>query len=193
MIEAQPFKGGRKGADGGIDGYLYFKADGRVTEKAVVSVKGGEHADVKMIRDLIATVQSEGAKLGIFITLAPPTKPMVTEAAAAGLYQTSVYENRKFSKIQILTIADLFDGHSPDMPFRDAHHVTGAAVKRAEVLGVDLPGMPLAEFQALCQGITPAVFEVLTPAASAGSRQSYGGAAPDQVRLQVARWREKLS
>ncbi len=120
MIEAQPFKGGRKGADGGVDGYLYFKADGRVTEKAVVSVKGGEHVDVKMIRDLIATVQREGAKLGIFITLAPPTKPMVTEAAAAGLYQTSVYENRKFSKIQILTIADLFDGHRPDMPFRDA-------------------------------------------------------------------------
>ena len=57
MIEAQPFKGGRKGADGGVDGYLYFKADGRVTEKAVVSVKGGEHVDVKMIRDLIATVQ----------------------------------------------------------------------------------------------------------------------------------------
>ena len=93
------------------------------------------------------------------------------------------------------TATDLADWlvRTLDMPFRDAHHVTGAAVKRAEVLGVDLPGMPLAEFQALCQGITPAVFEVLTPAASAGSRQSYGGAAPDQVRLQVARWREKLS
>ena len=93
------------------------------------------------------------------------------------------------------TATDLADWlvRTLDMPFRDAHHVTGAAVKRAEFLGVDLPGMPLAEFQALCQGITPAVFEVLTPAASAGSRQSYGGAAPDQVRLQVARWREKLS
>ena len=93
------------------------------------------------------------------------------------------------------TATDLADWlvRTLDMPFRDAHHVTGAAVKRAEFLGVDLPGMPLAEFQALCQGITPAVFEVLTPAASAGSRQSYGGAAPDQVRLQVARWRETLS
>ena len=93
------------------------------------------------------------------------------------------------------TATDLADWlvRTLDMPFRDAHHVTGAAVKRAEALGVDLPGLPLAEFQSLCQGITPAVFEVLTPAASAGSRQSYGGAAPDQVRLQVARWREKLS
>jgi len=93
------------------------------------------------------------------------------------------------------TATDLADWlvRTLDMPFRDAHHVTGAAVKRAEALGVDLPGLPLAEFQALCQGITPAVFEVLTPAASAGSRQSYGGTAPDQVRLQAARWREKLS
>ncbi len=93
------------------------------------------------------------------------------------------------------TATDLADWlvRTLDMPFREAHHVTGAAVKRAEALGVDLPGLPLAEFQALCQGITPAVFEVLTPAASAGSRQSYGGAAPDQVRLQVARWRERLA
>ena len=93
------------------------------------------------------------------------------------------------------TATDLADWlvRTLDMPFRDAHHVTGAAVKRAEALGVDLPGLPLAEFQALCQGITPAVFEVLTPTASAGSRQSYGGTAPDQVRLQAARWREKLS
>ena len=93
------------------------------------------------------------------------------------------------------TATDLADWlvRTLDMPFRDAHHVTGAAVKRAEALGVDLPGLPLTEFQALCQGITPAVFEVLTPAASAGSRQSYGGAAPDQVRLQATRWREKLS
>lgn len=117
MIEAQPFKGGRKGADGGVDGYLYFKPDGRVTEKAVVSIKGGEHVDVKMIRDLIATVNRERAKLGIFVTLAAPTKPMVSEAAAAGLYQSPLHG--KFPKIQILTIDDLFAGRRPDMPFRD--------------------------------------------------------------------------
>ncbi len=80
-----------------------------------------------------------------------------------------------------------------DMPFRDAHHVTGAAVKRAEALGVDLPGLPLAELQALSPGITAAVFDVLTPAASAASRTSLGGTAPDQVRRQVALWRERLA
>jgi site-specific DNA-methyltransferase (adenine-specific) len=118
MIEAQPFKGGRKGADGGVDGYLYFKPDGKVTEKAVVSVKGGDHVDVKMIRDLIATVDRERAKLGVFLTLAKPTKPMIAEAAAAGFYESPMHG--KFSKIQILTIDDIFENHRPEMPFRDS-------------------------------------------------------------------------
>jgi argininosuccinate lyase len=93
------------------------------------------------------------------------------------------------------TATDLADWlvRTLDMPFRDAHHVTGAAVKRAEALGVDLPGLPLAELQALCPGITPAVYDVLTPAASAASRTSFGGTAPDQVRRQAALWRERLS
>ncbi len=79
-----------------------------------------------------------------------------------------------------------------DLPFRDAHHVTGAAVKRAEQLGVDLADLPLAELQALNQGIGEDVFKVLTPAASAASRVSWGGTAPDQVRAQVARWKDSL-
>jgi argininosuccinate lyase len=79
------------------------------------------------------------------------------------------------------------------MPFRDAHHVTGAAVKRAETLGVDLPGLPLADLQALEPRITAGVYQVLTPQASVASRRSYGGTAPDQVRDQIARWKEILS
>jgi argininosuccinate lyase len=78
------------------------------------------------------------------------------------------------------------------LPFRQAHHVTGAAVKRAEALGVDLAGLPLAELQALEPGIDESVYKVLTPEASAASRTSYGGTAPQQVRAQVARWKEIL-
>jgi argininosuccinate lyase len=80
-----------------------------------------------------------------------------------------------------------------DMPFRDAHHVTGAAVKRAEELGCDLPGLPLAELQALDARVGDGVYKVLTPAASAASRKSYGGTAPDQVRAQIQRWKEILA
>jgi argininosuccinate lyase len=79
------------------------------------------------------------------------------------------------------------------LPFRQAHHITGAAVRRAEVLGVDLPGLPLSELQALEPGITGDVYAVLAPAASAASRTSYGGTAPAEVRAQIQRWKEVLS
>jgi argininosuccinate lyase len=80
-----------------------------------------------------------------------------------------------------------------NLPFRDAHHITGAAVKRAEQLGCDLPGLPLSELQALDARIGDGVYKVLTPAASVASRKSYGGTAPDQVRAQIQRWKEILA
>ena len=78
------------------------------------------------------------------------------------------------------------------VPFRDAHHVTGSAVKRAEALGCDLAALPLADLQALEPRITGDIYKVLTPQASAASRMSYGGASPQQVRAQIARWKETL-
>ena len=92
------------------------------------------------------------------------------------------------------TATDLADWlvRTLDMPFRDAHHVTGAAVKRAEGIGCDLPGLPLAELQTIEPRITAAVYEVLTPQAAAASRKSDGGTSPEQVRAQIARWKEKL-
>ena len=80
-----------------------------------------------------------------------------------------------------------------DLPFRDAHHITGAAVKRCEQLGCDLPGLPIEDLQALDGRITAGVYQVLTPAASVASRTSHGGTAPDQVRAQIKRWKEVLA
>jgi argininosuccinate lyase len=77
-----------------------------------------------------------------------------------------------------------------NLPFRDAHHVTGAAVKRAEELGCGLADLSLDELQKLHPGIQGSVYDVLTPQASAASRGSYGGTAPDQVRAQIKRWKE---
>jgi argininosuccinate lyase len=93
------------------------------------------------------------------------------------------------------TATDLADWlvRTLDMPFRDAHHVTGAAVKRAETLGrEDLASLPLAELQAIEPRITEEVYKVLTPEASVASRTSYGGTAPAQVRGQIARWKDRL-
>jgi argininosuccinate lyase len=78
------------------------------------------------------------------------------------------------------------------LPFRQAHHLTGAAVKQAETLGVELAELTLDQLKALDQRITDGVYTVLTPAASVASRRSYGGTAPDQVRAQIARWKESL-
>jgi argininosuccinate lyase len=93
------------------------------------------------------------------------------------------------------TATDLADWlvREAGLPFRDAHYVTGAAVKRAEQLGCDLPGLPLSELQGLHPKITEDVYQVLTPEASVASRRSYGGTAPDQVRAQVKRWKEILA
>ncbi|HET9069129.1 MAG TPA: argininosuccinate lyase, partial [Amaricoccus sp.] len=79
------------------------------------------------------------------------------------------------------------------MPFREAHHVTGALVKLAEEQGVDLAGLELEAMRAVHPGILPEVFQVLGVENSVASRTSYGGTAPDQVRAQARRWREKLA
>ena len=78
------------------------------------------------------------------------------------------------------------------LPFREAHHVTGALVARAEAKGCDLPELSLEEMQAVHAGITAEIFGVLTVDASVASRKSYGGTAPTRVREQVARWAEVL-
>ena len=68
-----------------------------------------------------------------------------------------------------------------------------AAVKAAEQQGCDLAQLPLETLKALDPRIGAEVYDVLTPAASAASRKSYGGTAPDQVRAQIARWKDALS
>jgi argininosuccinate lyase len=79
-----------------------------------------------------------------------------------------------------------------NIPFREAHHITGAAVKAAETAGVALPDLPLAVLKAIEPRITDKVFAVLTVDASVASRKSYGGTAPERVREQIAAWKEKL-
>ena len=107
-----------------------------------------------------------------------PNRRRMAEAAGAG-----------FS-----TATDLADWlvRKLDLPFREAHHVAGAAVKRAETLGVGLDRLPIEDFKTLEPRISADVYEVLTAKASAASRTSYGGTAPDQVRARVGQWKERL-
>jgi argininosuccinate lyase len=79
-----------------------------------------------------------------------------------------------------------------NVPFRDAHHVTGRIVGLASDRGIGLEGLSLAEMQSVEPRISEAVFEVLGVEASVRSRVSYGGTAPDNVRQQAAGWLAKL-
>ncbi len=79
------------------------------------------------------------------------------------------------------------------LPFRDAHHITGSLVAMAEKQGCDLPELALKDMQSEHAGITKAVFDVLGVENSVASRTSYGGTAPEQVRAQVARWKDKIA
>ncbi|MDD5127172.1 MAG: DNA methyltransferase [Dehalococcoidales bacterium] len=110
---AQPYGDKKKGADSGIDGYLYFQDEKDKIKKAIISVKGG-HVNVSQIRDLIGVVKREKAEMGIFITLEPYTKPMEQEAILEGFYCSPL--GKEYQKIQILTIADLLNRKKPDTP-----------------------------------------------------------------------------
>jgi argininosuccinate lyase len=88
------------------------------------------------------------------------------------------------------TATDLADWlvQSLNMPFRDAHHVTGRIVALAEKKNVLLQDLSLADMKSVHQAITPAVFKVLTVEASVAARKSFGGTAPANVRREAKRW-----
>ncbi|MFZ5710223.1 MAG: argininosuccinate lyase [Pseudomonadota bacterium] len=92
------------------------------------------------------------------------------------------------------TATDLADWlvRAAGLPFREAHHVTGALVTLAERKGCDLPDLSLAELQSAHPAITREVYGVLGVHNSVASRQSYGGTAPARVREQIAAWRARL-
>ncbi len=109
LVKARPYQGHKKGADGGVDGLIFFQDDAHGSKKIVVSVKGGDKVSVAMVRDLRATVEREKAAIGIFVTLAAPTSPMLVEASSAGWYESPTNE-ANFPRLQILTIEGLLSG-----------------------------------------------------------------------------------
>jgi argininosuccinate lyase len=122
---------------------------------------------------------------------------MLALAAMTGMVQ-DLTANREALKAAAAsgfsTATDLADWlvRTQNLPFRTAHHVTGALVALAEAKGCDLPDLSLAEMQSAHPGITQEVYSVLGVENSVRSRQSFGGTAPDQVLSQIARWKTAL-
>ena len=135
LIRARPYQGQKKGADEGVDGVIYYedvdpdKPKKTLTRKIVVQVKSGK-VSVRDIRELKSVVEAQGAVIGVFITLNPPTQPMVKEAATAGRFQWLHVTHTTYPKIQIRTIDELLAGGGIEYP-RTPIDVTFRRAERA--------------------------------------------------------------
>ena len=117
--------------------------------------------------------------------------------ALEGMVETIEFVPQRMADAAALgfsTATDLADWlvREAGVPFREAHHITGRAVKAAEDRGCDLADLPLDVLKEIDARIDGRVFDVLSVDASVRSRVSYGGTAPERVREQVAAAKEKL-
>jgi argininosuccinate lyase len=117
--------------------------------------------------------------------------------AMTGMIETTTFRTdrmRALAESGFSTATDLADWlvREANVPFREAHHITGRAVKAAETAGVTLAELPLDTLTAIDARIDDRVYAVLTVDASVASRTSFGGTAPDQVRARIAEARAAL-
>ena len=112
-------------------------------------------------------------------------------AAMTGMVESATFRTdrmRKVAEAGFATATDLADWlvREAGVPFREAHHITGQAVARAEALGLKLDALPLTALQAIDGRIDERVYDVLSVDASVASRVSFGGTAPVRVRAAIA-------
>jgi argininosuccinate lyase len=123
---------------------------------------------------------------------------MLSVGSMAGMMQSVTFNRdamRQAATYGYSTATDLADWlvRVLNMPFREAHHVTGAVVKAAEVAGIaELCDVPIATFQTIEPRIDASVIALLSVEASVAARDSYGGTAPKRVLEQVKRLRQTL-
>ena len=118
-------------------------------------------------------------------------------AAMTGMVEGAEFRTdrmRQAAELGYATATDLADWlvREAGVPFREAHHITGAAVRLAEERGVALEALPLADLQAIDARIGEGVYRALSVEASVAARASHGGTAPEQVRRRIAEAREAL-
>ena len=116
-------------------------------------------------------------------------------AAMTGMIETVTFRTdrmRGLAESGFATATDLADWlvREGDIPFREAHHITGRAVAAAEAAGVQLADLPIDTLKAIDARIDERIYAVLTVDASVASRRSHGGTAPDQVRARIAQARQ---
>lgn len=105
--------------DGGVDGILSIPESKKSFTKVVVQAKGGKKLNPGMVRDLLGTVEKEKAAIGLMITLEEPTIGMNELAIHSGDYESPIW-HKKFPKIQIRTVGELFDGKNFELPWGES-------------------------------------------------------------------------
>ncbi|WP_097090883.1 argininosuccinate lyase [Novosphingobium sp. Chol11] len=119
-------------------------------------------------------------------------------AAMTGMIETVTFRTdrmRGLAESGFATATDLADWlvREANVPFREAHHITGRAVAAAESAGTPLADLPIETLKAIDARIDERIYAVLTVDASVASRKSHGGTAPDQVRARIAEAREETA
>ncbi|WP_206365026.1 argininosuccinate lyase [Sphingomonas panacis] len=119
-------------------------------------------------------------------------------AAMTGMVESATFRTprmRAAAEAGFSTATDLADWlvREGGIPFREAHHITGRAVKLAEERGIALDQLPLEDLTAIDARIDDRVYGVLSVDASVASRTSFGGTAPARVRAAIAAAREELA
>ena len=116
LVDARPANDKRRGADAGVDGYINFFDDNSGRPKRIIAQVKSGHVNRGMIATLKGDMEREKAKIGVFITLQPPTEPMRQEALSSGVYTPEHFPDQQYPRLQILTIDDLFSGHQVAYP-----------------------------------------------------------------------------
>ena len=116
LVDARPRAAGKRGADSGVDGYInFFDDNSGKAKRIIVQVKSGS-VNRGQIATLKGDMEREKAEIGVFITLRPPTEPMIQEALSAGLYSPDSLPDDDYPRVQILTIEQLLNGAEADYP-----------------------------------------------------------------------------
>ena len=135
LVNAQP--NDKQVGDKGIDGVARFYLEKNIYGRLLVSVKGGKTVGPQFVRDLIGTVQTQRAQMGVLITMAEPSPDVLDAVNHGGTYKWPM-NNQTYPRFQVLTIRELLSGNRPKMPPPMLPYIQAArAIKQPNQPGFD--------------------------------------------------------
>ena len=134
LINAQPNE--KQVGDKGVDGVARFPLDRKVNGRILVSVKGGGTIGPQFVRDLLGTVETQKAQMGVLITTAAPTRGILDAVDHGGTY-TWPMNGQDYPRVQVITIAELLRDVRPKMPLLLLPYVQASRAPRGHQAGFD--------------------------------------------------------